>query len=58
MEHNTTMPSLLGPENGYERATRDRRQKSDTNKSSLVLKAIVWAAIGLVVFGAYRFLMR
>ena len=52
------MPSLLGPESGYERATRDRRQKPDTNKSSLVLKAIVGAAIGLLVFGAYRFLMR
>ena len=58
MDHNTTMPSLLGPESGYDRANVDRRQTPDARKASLVVKAIVWAAFGLVVFGAYRFLIR
>ena len=58
MEHHTTMPSILGPESGFERATRDRRKKPDTFISSLVFKAMGWAAIGLVIYGAYRFLIR
>ena len=59
MEHDTTMPSILGPESGYGRGSeRVARDKPQSRQASPVIKLVLLAAIGVLLVGAYRFFVR
>jgi nitrate reductase NapE component len=59
MERDTTMPSILGPESGYGRGAQSAtREKPESRQASLVIKLVFWAAIGVLLVGAYRFFVR
>ena len=59
MEHDTTMPSILGPESGYGRGSeRVARDKPESRKPSPVIKLVFWAVMGVLLVGAYRFFER
>ena len=55
MERDTTMPSILGPQSGYDSGTRT---KPESRQVSPVIKLVFWAAVGALLFGAYRFFTR
>ena len=59
MEHDTTMPSILGPQSGYDNGSeRAAREKDESGRASPVIKLVFWAAVGALLFGAYRFFTR
>jgi hypothetical protein len=58
MERDTTMPSILGPESGYDRTPRAAREKPGARRASPVIKVVLWASVGALLFGAYRFFTR
>ena len=55
MERDTTMPSILGPQSGYDSGTRP---KPESRQASPVIKLVFWAAIGVLLVSAYRFFSR
>lgn len=56
MEHDTTMPSILGPQSGYDNGSeRAAREKPESRQASPVIKLVFWAAIGVLLVGLYRF---
>jgi hypothetical protein len=59
MERDTTMPSILGPDSGYGRGSESTaREKPESREASPVIKLVFWAAIGVLLVGAYRFFTR
>lgn len=58
MERDTTMPSILGPDSGYDRTSRAAREKPEAPQVSPVIKVVLWASVGALLFGAYRFFTR
>ncbi len=59
MEHDTTMPSILGPQSGYDNGSeRAAREKDESGRASPVIKLVFWAAIGVLLVGVYRFVAK
>ena len=59
MEHDTTMPSILGPQSGYDNGSeRAARDKPESRKTSPVIQLVLWAAIGVLLVGVYRFFAK
>lgn len=59
MEHDTTMPSILGPESGYGRGSeRVARDKHQSRQASPVIKLVFLAVVGVLLVGVYRFFAR
>ena len=59
MEHETTMPSILGPQSGYgTRYDRAASEKPEPRNASPVLKIVVFAVLAVLLIGAYRFFAR
>ncbi len=61
MEHDTTMPSILGPQSGYGNGSdsdRAAREKPESRQVSPVIKLVFWAAIGVLLVGTYRFFAK
>lgn len=52
MEHNTTIPSILGPMGGPERPAARKSADAD---SSPIFKLVFWAAVGVLLLSALRY---
>jgi hypothetical protein len=58
MDHQSTIPSVLGPATGIDRAERGSARKPAESDTSLAFKLVFWAAVGVVLVCAVRLLIR
>lgn len=58
MDHQNTVPSLLGPISGPNGMRPMPGQQPQDPETPLFMKLIFWTALGLLAFGAIRFFAR
>ena len=52
MDHNTTIPSVLGPDTGAERTVTRQAGEPESNP---VFKLVFWAAVTVLLISAFRY---
>ena len=52
MDHNTTIPSVLGPDTGTERAVTRQVGEPESNP---VFKLFFWVAVAVLLISAFRY---
>ena len=52
MDHNNTIPSVLGPDTGAERAVTRQAGEPESNP---VFKLVIWVAVAFLLISAFRY---
>lgn len=58
MDHQNTVPSLLGPLSGPGGLSQLAHRPMNKPDTPLAMKLVFWAALGLLAYGAIKFFAR
>ena len=58
MDHQNTIPSVLGPMSGPDGFSARRDSRDDPAQGAGLLKVVFWAAAGLLILAVVRYFLR